>query len=84
MHSLTTCCGQGIGPERKVPATSFRETLRSLAGRGRVSGGTGIAIRLARHHGIAVFNLAGVEPCQARRRLEDHRLGGRGACPPEG
>jgi len=84
MHSLTACCGQGIGPERKVLATNFRETLRSLAGRGRVSGGTGIAIRLARHHGIAVFNLAGIEPCQAMRRLEDHRLGGRGACPPEG
>ena len=70
MHSLTTCCGQRIGPERKVLATDLRVTLRSLAGRGRVSGGSGIAIRLARHHGIPVFDLAGIEPCRAMRRFE--------------
>ena len=37
---------------------------------GRVSGGTGMAIRLARGHGIPVFNLAETEPAQAMRRLE--------------
>ena len=38
--------------------------------RGRVSGGTGMAIRLARHHGIPVLNLAETEPREAMRRLE--------------
>ena len=38
--------------------------------RGRVSGGTGMTIRLARAHGIPVFNLAETEPAQAMRRLE--------------
>ena len=38
--------------------------------RGRVSGGTGMAIRLARAHDIPVFNLAEIEPAQAMRRLE--------------
>ena len=38
--------------------------------RGRVSGGTGMTIRLARDHGIPVFNLAEIEPAQAMRRLE--------------
>ena len=38
--------------------------------RGRVSGGTGMTIRIARAHGIPVFNLAETEPAQAMRRLE--------------
>ena len=55
--------------------------------RGRVSGGTGMAIRLARHHGLPVLNLAETEPREAMRRLEgiaasvtaghSHRSGGR-------
>ena len=38
--------------------------------RGRVSGGTGMAIRLARHQGIPVLNLAETDPREAMRRLE--------------
>ena len=38
--------------------------------RGRVSGGTGMTIRIARAHGIPVFNLAETEPAQAMRRPE--------------
>ena len=38
--------------------------------RGRVSGGTGMAIRLARHHGIPVLNLAETDPREAMSRLE--------------
>ena len=38
--------------------------------RGRVTGGTGMTIRIARAHGIPVFNLAETEPAQAMRRLE--------------
>ena len=37
---------------------------------GRVSGGTGMAIRLARHHGVPVLNLAETDPREALRRLE--------------
>ena len=38
--------------------------------RGRVSGGTGMAIRLARHREIPVLNLAETDPRKAMRRLE--------------
>ena len=38
--------------------------------KGRVQGGTGMAIRLARHHGVPVINLAEVDARQALRRLE--------------
>ena len=38
--------------------------------RGRVSGGTGMAIRLARHQGIPVLNLAEIDRRDAMRRLE--------------
>ena len=54
--------------------------------RGRVTGGTGMAIRLARHHGIPVLNLAETDPREVLRRLEgistsvaaslSHRSGG--------
>ena len=38
--------------------------------RGRVSGGTGMAIRVARQQGIPVLNLAETDPREAMRRLE--------------
>ena len=38
--------------------------------RGRVSGGTGMAIRIARQQGIPVLNLAETDPGEAMRRLE--------------
>ena len=38
--------------------------------KGQVRGGTGMAIRLARHHGVPVLNLAEVDARQALRRLE--------------
>ena len=38
--------------------------------KGRISGGTGMAIRLARHHGVPVLNLAETDPREAMRRLE--------------
>ena len=38
--------------------------------RGRVAGGTGMAIRLARHQGIPVLNLAETDLREAMRRLE--------------
>ncbi len=38
--------------------------------KGQVRGGTGMAIRVARHHGVPVLNLAEVDARQALRRLE--------------
>ena len=46
------------------------EAMVCWTDRGRVSGGTGMAIRLARHYGVPVLNLAETDPSEAMRRLE--------------
>ena len=46
------------------------EAMVCWTDRGRVSGGTGMAIRLARHYGVPVLNLAETDPREAMRRLE--------------
>ena len=64
-------CHQVLGPDLASPA---RFVLcwtpdGSLDGRGRRVGGTGQALRIANHHGIAVFNLARPEHAE---RLSRH------------
>jgi hypothetical protein len=70
-------CHQVLGPDLASPA---RFVLcwtpdGSLDGRGRRVGGSGQALRIAHHHGIAVFNFARPEHAE---RVSRRCAGGRG------
>lgn len=56
-----------------LPGTGMRQPVDAAVCRtdgAQVSGGTGMAIRLARHHAIPVLNLADTDPDRAMRRLD--------------
>ena len=55
-----------VGPDMREPA----HAMVCWTEGGRVEGGTGMAIRLARHYRIPVLNLAGMDMRQAMDRLE--------------
>ena len=55
-----------LGPDLRRPAHAVLCWTRN----GQDVGGTGMAIRLARHHRIPVLNLAEVDPREALRRLD--------------
>ena len=59
---------------------NMREPVRAMvcwSEGGRVEGGTGMAIRLARHYRIPVLNLAGMDVREAMDRLDLHRADAR-------
>ena len=55
-----------VGPDMHEPA----HAMACWTEGGRVEGGTGMAIRLARHYRIPVFNVAGMDMRQAMDRLD--------------
>ena len=62
-----------IGPDADRPVP-VRAVVCWTEG-GRIRGGTGMAIRIARAHGIPVFNMAVLEPRAVCERLEVLRAG---------